>query len=107
MNLIFGDITPYYILVGIVSLLIAIGFLWVLYHIIRFVKAKADIEETYAFLECGYIRKVAENNKINLNKEKYELRIFKPIKSFRTQIEQKIIKEMIGEIKEKEKKQHE
>lgn len=89
---------------GIVSIGILVLFLvfaWFIFQIGRNAKAVADKDERYQYLEIGFIDRIAEKYKINIDKIKLKYDFIfnrgsnnKHIKSIRTMIQDSIRKEM-------------
>ena len=81
---------------GLALLVLIIGLFWFLWKLITMQK-----DRNYLYLEDGLVRKVAEELKVNIEKEKFMQEYDPRASKVRTAIEKKILKDYFKEEKEK------
>ena len=93
----------YGLFAGLGLLAVAIILCLMLYQIVRLWKFWADEEEGFFILEKNYLKKFAEKQGIDLDKEIGKYREMNSIKGYRKEIKKKIREDILKEVK-KEKK---
>ena len=81
---------------GLALLVLIIGLFWFLWKLITMQK-----DRNYLYLEDGLVRKVAEELKVNIEKEKFMQEYNPNTSRVRAAIEKKILKDYFKEEKEK------
>jgi len=93
-------------MIGIAGIIGSIGILYLLYHLGRFYKNIADIDERYALFEIGILNKKSKLHNLDLNKIKFEVSTLNKIpradrKNFRETLKDDIKKELTIKLEEK------